>query len=131
MSITRPIFPICDEKGPNSFSSAMMQGIISYRNKQGFVNKLQAGMAFGSMLETAFAETIFASFTMMFSVIFFQYSSIQNNFEWLKSSSFCILWSVFNIIANFFNDTLPASEQEAKNSFNRDITSFFNPSTRA
>ena len=100
----------------NSLSSAMMLGITMYRNQPGLGNKVAAQVGYGLTTIVAIVESVVASAFCALSVVLYSVSPdlLNRSFEWLKSSSFTIIWSMADSIINIFARVLVADEKSAR-----------------
>ncbi len=104
----------------HSVSSGMMLGITLYRNHSGLGGKIVAELSYAVTAIVALVETVAATAFCALSFIFYPFStplfnsSFDRSLEQLKSSSFTIIWSLFDVAVNPIARVLVADEKSAR-----------------
>ena len=101
---------------PRSLSAAVMQAVNHYRNDRTFGSKIIAQAAYQIIATAALVETVAATAITVLSTLSLPFTKNYFNVsvEWLKSSSFAVVWSVFNFIINPFCYRVAEYESTAK-----------------
>jgi hypothetical protein len=101
---------------PRSFSTALMDVTNGIRNKDGILNKVVAEGIYPMITTISLIETVVMSIFTALSLFTLPFTSECFNycFEELKSSSFAIIWSVFNIFINPFCSKVAVYEMQAR-----------------
>ncbi|NGX56126.1 MAG: hypothetical protein K1060chlam5_00361 [Candidatus Anoxychlamydiales bacterium] len=99
-----------------SLSAALMQPVNYLRNKPSILPKVAAQAVYPVITTVALVETAVATVFTALSTLSLPFTSkiFNNSAEWLKSSSFAIVWSVFNFLINPFCYRVAEFESTAK-----------------
>ncbi|GAB4227324.1 MAG: hypothetical protein Tsb0021_04080 [Chlamydiales bacterium] len=100
-----------------SLSSALMNGVTTWRNLHNNKEiKTKAEIGYALIASIALVETVVATFFCIATCLLLPFSSrpLKHSYEWLKSSAFCIIWSVASGLLNPFVDKLVEYEGNAR-----------------
>lgn len=100
-----------------SLSSPLMNGVTTWRNlHKNREIKIKAEVGYALIALIAVVESAIATLFCIASCLFLPFSSgpFKHNYQWLKSSAFCIVWSVASYFLNPFVNKLVEYEGEAK-----------------
>ena len=100
----------------NSLSSGLMLGVTLYRNQPGVRNKYLAQVGYATTVAIARVESVAALTFCVGSLALYPVSAapLEKSISWLKSSSFCVVWSATDFLLNPFIVKLVADESSAR-----------------
>jgi hypothetical protein len=101
---------------PRSFSTALIAENNGFRNRPGILNKVVAEGIYPMITTISLIETVVSFIFTALSLLILPFTTECFNycFEELKSSSFAIIWSVFNIFLNPFCSKVAEYEMHAR-----------------
>lgn len=101
---------------PRSFSTALLMINNDFRNRQGILNKVIAEGIYPIITTVSLIEVVVSSIFTALSIFTLPITDkcFKCCFEHLKSSSFAIIWSLFNFIINPFCNKVATYEMHAR-----------------